>query len=105
MQIKINSTRTLGTNSINHIELLLEKFQWAILPYSITVNIDSTLKDVDDKLYVQLIAYFEKEKKSFIADATTMTDALKSAMAMLNGKLTPTQVSMKRSRGSINQAA
>lgn len=105
MQIKITSTRRLGNNSINHVESLLEKFQWVILPNSVVVNIDSTLKDVDDKLYVQLIAYFEKEKKSFIADAATMTEALKSAMSTLNGRLTATQVSMKGGRGSVDLAA
>ncbi len=105
MQIKINSTRKLGHNSINHVESLLAKFKWSILPISVIVNIDCTLKDVDDKHYVQLITFFEEEKKSFISDAATITEALKFAMSALNGKLTSTQVSLGISGDKVSRAA
>jgi hypothetical protein len=105
MQIKINSSRKLGHNSITHVESLLGKFQWNILPNSVVVNIDSTLKDVDDKHYVQLIIFFKEGKKSIISDAATLTEGIKSAMAILNAKLTSTQVSIGNSREKVSKAA
>ena len=105
MQIKINSSQRLGHNSINHVESLLAMFKWYVLPSSVVVNIDWTLKDVDDKLYIQLITFFGDEKKSFIADAATITEALKSAMSAVNGKLTTTPVSIRKGRDTVFKAA
>jgi hypothetical protein len=105
MQIKINSSQRLGHNSINHVESLLAMFKWNVLPNSVVVNIDCTLKDVDDKLYVQLIIFFGDDKKSFIADAATITEALKFAMSTLNGKLISTPLSIRKGRGKVFKAA
>lgn len=105
MQIKIRSSRVLGHNSINHIESLLDKFQWNILPNSVVVNIDCTLKDVDDKLYVQLITFFDGKKKSVITDAENITEALKIAISTLNGKLTSTPVTISNTRDTVFKAA
>ena len=105
MQIKIYSTQDLSSSSVNHVESLLDTFQWHSLPTSVQLNIDCTLKDVDDKLYVQLITFFGKTKLSFIADGVTITEALNTAMSTLNSGLTSTQRKLRKGRSTVYIAA
>jgi len=104
MQIKINSSQVLSENSIRHIEGLINNFQWQQTPHSIKINIDSTLKDVDDKIYVQLVSMFDGNKTSVITDALNITGAITLAQNTINSKMNSGNIS-KRLNKEIFKAA